>query len=412
MNKRRCTAPVLLVLLCLVLAQLVACGPGSTPPSGNESSSLTIVHSRPPQPEPEPEPEPEPLPELRVRFSAVGDNLIHGGIWREAKKRAGGEGYDFAYAYADVAYFFQDYDVNWMNQESLVMAGREPSGYPMFCTPAEIGTALYDVGWRVFSLSNNHSYDKGASGITDTLDFWASMPEDVRVAGFYTEDMSDASIVTHEVNGITIAYLSYTEHSNGLPTPGSATAHVIYTSQLETIEWQVRQASQLADAVVVSVHWGVEGSHNVTDAQRSLAQNLADWGATAVIGTHPHVMQPMEELTAADGRSVPVAYSLGNFLSTQEAAPNLVGLILTFELVRTPLDYENYGPLAVENIRVYPTVTHYEQNRQNIGNHMLRDYTDELAQRHFIRGRQSNFSVEYCQTLASKYIDPQYLVLD
>ena len=69
------------------------------------------------------------------------------------------------------------------------------------------------------------------------------------------------------------------------------TANIIYTSQQDVMEQQVRVARQEADFVVVGVHWGVEDSHNITQAQRTLAQSLADWGADVIIGTHPHVLQ-------------------------------------------------------------------------------------------------------------------------
>ena len=113
------------------------------------------------------------------------------------------------------------------------------------------------------------------------------------------------------VDGVKIAYLSYTEHTNGIPRNSKMTANIIYTSQQDVMEQQVRAARQEADFVVVGVHWGVEDSHNITQAQRTLAQSLADWGADVIIGTHPHVLQDAEWSTAADGRNVFVAYSLG-----------------------------------------------------------------------------------------------------
>lgn len=97
----------------------------------------------------------------------------------------------------------------------------------------------------------------------------------------------------------------------------------------------MRAARQEADFVVVGVHWGVEDSHNITQAQRTLAQSLADWGADVIIGTHPHVLQDAEWRTAADGRNVFVAYSLGNFLSTQSKPDQLIGAVLTLELEQT-----------------------------------------------------------------------------
>ncbi len=93
-------------------------------------------------------------------FSATGDDLIHDGIFLQAKQR-GGDHYDFSFAYENMRDFYTQFDVNWLNQETLVNDAFAPSGYPMFSTPGEITDTLYSLGFRVFSLSNNHSYDKG-----------------------------------------------------------------------------------------------------------------------------------------------------------------------------------------------------------------------------------------------------------
>lgn len=111
------------------------------------------------------------------------------------------------------------------------------------------------------------------------------------------------------MNGVTIAYLSYTDHTNGIPQSSAMTANVIYTSQRDVMEQQVRRARELADFVVVGVHWGVEDSHKITQTQWDLAQQLSDWGADVILGTHPHVVQDAEWKTSVDGRQTFVAYS-------------------------------------------------------------------------------------------------------
>ena len=241
----------------------------------------------------------------------------------------GDAAYSFDYCYEKLVPFYRQFDVNWINQETLCTDELAPSSYPCFSTPGDCARSLYRAGVRVFSLSNNHTYDKGSAGIAATLRFWASMPEDVVTCGLWRGEEDYGSIPLQTVNGVTIAYLSYTEHTNGIPRSSGMEANVIYTSQTDVISQQVRQAAALADFVVVGVHWGVENSHTITEAQRHLAQSLADWGADVIIGTHPHVLQNAEWRTAADGRQVFVAYSLGNFLSTQNQPDQLLGAILT-----------------------------------------------------------------------------------
>ena len=356
------------------------------------------------------EPEPEPVVET-VRFSATGDNLIHSKIYQQAAARAVGDAaYSFDYCYANLVPFSSDFDVNWINQETLCTDELAPSTYPCFSTPGDCARALYRAGFRVFSLSNNHTYDKGASGIAATLRFWASMPADVVTTGLWRGEADYGTIPLHTVNGVTIAYLSYTEHTNGIPRSSAMEANVLYTSQTDVIEQQVRQAAQLADFVVVGVHWGVEDSHTITGAQRTLAQQLDDWGADVIVGTHPHVLQNAGWLTAEDGRRVFAAYSLGNFLSTQSKKDQLIGAVLTLRLQKTTSP-DGTVQLEVLDPQLHPTVTHYGAGKSDVRTYLYRDYTPALAAAHGVRANDSDFSYDYIRAVAQQYIDPAFLDL-
>ena len=381
--------------------------PGRAPVSA-EPSAPPPVSSLPA--EPEPEPEPQPVVET-VQFSATGDNLIHSKIYQQAAARAVGDAaYSFDYCYANLVPFYSDFDVNWINQETLCTDELAPSTYPCFSTPGDCARALYRAGFRVFSLSNNHTYDKGASGIAATLRFWASMPADVVTTGLWRGEADYGTIPLHTVNGVTIAYLSYTEHTNGIPRSSAMEANVLYTSQTDVIEQQVRQAAQLADFVVVGVHWGVEDSHTITGAQRTLAQQLADWGADVIVGTHPHVLQNAGWLTAEDGRRVFAAYSLGNFLSTQSKKDQLIGAVLTLRLQKTTSP-DGTVQLEVLDPQLHPTVTHYGAGKSDVRTYLYRDYTPELAAAHGVRANDSDFSYDYIRAVAQQYIDPAFLDL-
>ena len=355
-------------------------------------------------------PEPQPVV-TTLRFSATGDNLIHSPIYSQAARRAAeGEGYSFDYCYMNLLDFYAQQDINWINQETLCSKELAPSTYPCFSTPGECAEALYRAGFRVFSLSNNHTYDKGAAGIAATLRFWETMPKDVITTGLWKGEADYGRIPIQTVDGVKIAYLSYTEHTNGIRQNKNMTANIIYTSQTDVIERQVRLARQQADFVVVGVHWGVEDSHAIVDSQRTLAQQLADWGADVIVGTHPHVLQDAQWLTAADGRRSFAAYSLGNFLSTQSRPDQLVGAILTLQLQKTTQPNGSVQ-CAVLAPQLHPTVTHYDAGKSNVRTYFLSDYTQELAAAHGVRANYSDFSLDRIQKIAQNNISTSFLAL-
>lgn len=344
-----------------------------------------------------------------LKVSATGDNLIHDGLYLQARSQATDGGYDFQSLYQHIAPFYQDFDINWINQETLVVDETTiaPSSYPCFATPSAMGKQLYEMGFRVFSLSNNHSYDKGADGIASTIAFWDSMPEDVVTTGFYAGESDYENIPLQTIDGVTIAYLAYTYGTNGIPQPNGATANIILNSQEDVMQHQIELARTQADIVVVGVHWGTEGSHIVHDTQRTLGQKIANWGADIIIGTHPHVIQSIETFTNENtGQIVPVAYSLGNFVSTQVEADNLIGIILTFDITKITQPDETFTA-TVGNVHAVPMVMYYDASYKNATAYLYRDYTNEIAATHCNR----NLKREYIQTVLTENISEEYLVL-
>lgn len=356
-------------------------------------------------PAPTPTPEPEPVVDT-VRFSASGDDLIHEGLYLQARERGSDGHYDFTYAYENLRDFYAGFDVNWLNQETLVNDEFPPSGYPCFSTPGDITNALYEIGFRVFSLSNNHSYDKGAGGIAASMAHWAAMPEDVVSMGFY--DLASYDNYAYQtVNGITFGYLSYTEHTNGIPTPQGGEYGVVYLEQTDVISRQIAAVRPNCDVLVISCHWGVEGSHVVEDSQVQMAQWLADQGADLIIGTHPHVTQNAQWLTAADGHTAFVAYSLGNFISAQSAHDNMIGALLDITIQKTTQP-DGSSAIALLEPKLHPVVTQYEAGYKNIRVYLLRDYTDELGAAH------GNFAMsrDSIRQVLTDSIDSAFLVLE
>lgn len=210
--------------------------------------------------------------------------------------------------------------------------GRAYGGYPMFNYHPSVVGDLKRSGFDLLQTANNHSADRGSKGIDRTLDSLeeAKMPgtgtrrADATREGY---DWSARYTVKRGESVYEFAVVACTYGTNGLPDPNSQV--LLCYDQREELLDQVRRLRADRDiaAVIVMPHWGNEYQPQPDEQQTALAQELADAGAAAVIGSHPHVVQPEAILTAKDGRRVPVAYSLGNFVSRQIGLPRLSSVI-------------------------------------------------------------------------------------
>lgn len=338
----------------------------------------------------------------RVSFAAVGDNLIHDTVYEQAAARSS-NGYDFTDAYDRIAHKIAEPDVAILNQETIISTEHNVSSYPMFNSPVEVGEEMLEIGFDVFNIATNHSLDCGEKGLISAINFWKSKNAVTCGAYLNSEDMSN--IPMNEVNGVKIAYLGFTDSTNGLSLPDDSEVILVRAKDESLIQQRIVEAKKKADVVIVSAHWGNEYTHEPTDYQRELAEKLASWGADVIIGTHPHVIQPVEYITNSDGRKTLVAYSLGNFISAQNRGPRMLGGLLNFEVVKN----NTTGEIALENVKFSGVVTHFGYGCSNIRVYPLEDYTEELASNHGVKSKTSDFSLQYLYDILNDVIDKQFL---
>lgn len=340
-------------------------------------------------------------------FVAVGDNLIHDTIYQQASERLSENGYNFAPAYEKIVPFINFTDFAFINQETLILPPPyEPSSYPRFSTPREAGDFLVRSGFNMFSIANNHSLDKGEKALADSIEFWRTQ-NGIIFSGAFTNTKDRDTVRIIEKNGIKVALIAATDTLNGLSLESNSSLHILLISDETLLEQMICAAKAQSDIVVVSVHWGSEYIIAPTKAQKTLAQKLADWGTDIIIGTHPHVLQPVEELTAADGRKTLVTYSLGNFISAQNEGMRLIGAMLSLELEKNA----KTGVTLYKNVAVTPLITHYEKNFKNITVYPIELYSPELARNHGVRKYTSRFNYNYIVNNTKKIIDGKYLSL-
>jgi poly-gamma-glutamate synthesis protein (capsule biosynthesis protein) len=283
----------------------------------------------------------------KIRLTAVGDMLAHDSINLAAKTEAG---YDYSPLFTEVQSYLSSGDVTYCNQEGP-SAGEELgiSGYPTFNAPKEFSRDIQKAGCNIVNLANNHIGDKGQTGIDLTLSNWETL-KPLAFTGANRSPQEQAQPKYFEVNGIKFAFIAFTDLSNNKTLdPFSVN---MFSNDL--IEQLAQEASKNADFVIASAHWGIEDSSKVSPSQKGWAQAMADSGVDLILGEGPHVLQPVEVIKTESGREVPVWYSLGNFLSTQLTAEQLVGGIAV-------MDFDIEGQkLKLSNMSFLPTYMHYE----------------------------------------------------
>lgn len=274
----------------------------------------------------------------KLSLIMVGDCLIHGAVYGDAKEN---DGYDFNPMLENVKDYISSYDLAFYNQESI-LGGTEIglSTYPRFNSPYEVGDAFRNVGFNLVGLANNHTLDRGEKAIINSKNYWNQF-KDIITAGSYSsvEDRDNVKIL--EKNGISYTLLSYTDLTNGLTFPDGKDYLVNKYSE-DKVRDDIAKVRDKVDLLLVSMHFGEEYSHVPNLRQREIARYLASLGVDIVIGHHSHVVQPIEFI----GETM-VIYSLGNFISAQRGIAKLTGLMASVDVVKTSYQGESY--INIEN---------------------------------------------------------------
>ena len=243
----------------------------------------------------------------KMSLVAVGDVLTHDAVLKDAKTT---DGYSFKQMFSYIKPMIQSYDLKYVNEESIIGGpSYKISGYPTFNAPDAVGDDLIDTGFNIVGLANNHAYDKGMKAILYSNQYWKE--KNVITAGTYSSQEERDSIKIYEKNGIKYAFLAYTTSLNGnnLPTDNEYLVN-IYSN--EQARFDIEKIKNQVDVIIVAMHWGDEYTNVPTNSQKEIASYLSSLGVNLIIGTHPHVVQPIQYV----GNTL-VIYSLGNFISNQ-----------------------------------------------------------------------------------------------
>ncbi len=340
-----------------------------------------------------------------VELVAVGDVLMHTPLLNYADN---GDGtYDFNSIFEVMRDDISKADIAVCNQETPVDPTCDPDGGISFIfnTPPEIVDAEINAGFDIATQCSNHTYDMSWDGILHTIDYWKSKSNQIKMIGANASQEERDTIFTYEKNGITFAMLNYTYGLNGfeLPEDMDYLVTLIDDYHYDTIVSDISCAKEMADFVIVFPHWGSEDVvGETTEFQDYWAEVFTEAGADLIIGTHPHVCEKIDWVTADNGNKALCYYSIGNYASNQQETPEVLGGMAKVKIVK-----ENGKTYIDESATgVVPVVTHNE----NLGGftdrvvcYKLSDYTEDLAYEHdiYVNGRD-NFSLDRLKELANE----------
>lgn len=316
---------------------------------------------------------------IDASFLAVGDNLIHGAIYYY--NQTGNGTYSFDSIYENTNYLTQAADLAYINFETICAGTElELSSYPTFNGPVEVIDGVNSAGFDWLSGASNHTFDRGEAGILSQLSYVRNKFPNMTMTGIHDSQEDANKSVVLDVNGLKVGVLDYTYGLNGFILP-EGKEYLVDLIDQDKMKSDMEKLTKVSDIQIVSIHWGNEYQFTPDQTQIDLAQYLSDFGVDVIIGTHPHVIQPMDYVIGKDGNETLVMYSLGNFLSAQDVNYRMLGGMATWNI-----EYNRTkDKVTFKDVKFLPTVTQIEGNYSYYRTYALKDWTDELAAKHTIR---------------------------
>jgi poly-gamma-glutamate synthesis protein (capsule biosynthesis protein) len=354
------------------------------------------------------------IPIQRVTFTFTGDLLFETANYADAQG-------DFSTYFAQIKPdLIGDFVVG--NQE--VVIGGEAlgvSGDPfVFNAPEGLAQELANAGFNVLTLSNNHVFDKGLLGITNTLINLKDVG--IHPIGLFDTPEDAQTIPILEKNGIKIALLTYTYAINRRPPENLGFITRVFLNAQRSFDAEreaqlrrdIQAAKAVSDAIIVAIHWGKEFTYTLSESQIAAARVMNEEGVDLIIGNHPHTPQTAQVLVNASGHRTIVFYSLGNLVSGETDIYRTndffnvmfqTGILVQATFIKnTSLDH-----IIVDDVRIIPIINHFERGRRDFRLISLENYTEELAEVHAQRETipffTKTFITQQMQSLYAEFLD-------
>ncbi|MEW9701136.1 CapA family protein [Paenibacillus sp. SI8] len=290
-----------------------------------------------------------------IHIAAVGDLMVKRYIISDAKRADGT--YSFDPLLAKVAPILKKADLTIGNLETTFAGTRgkksRKSRGPLFKCPDELAPALKRAGFDVLITANNHCMDFGTTGLLRTLRILNQ--KGIEHTGTSESLNKSKEYLIKSIKGIKIGILSYTSGLNGIPIPSNKSWMVNLIQTKKMIE-DIHNLKKHVDLLIVYMHFGNEYSHTPNLKQKQLVKLLFKHGAHVILGSHPHVLQPL----IVKGKQRLVMYSLGNFISTKlrRNIHTQSSIILNIKVKKNA-----EGKIIITETKYIPTLVHRKLER-------------------------------------------------
>ena len=316
-----------------------------------------------------------------AKLVAVGDNLMHRSCTLSAKNADGT--YDFTKHFANMADIFKAADLAVISQDTVlggIELGATSTETGIFNTAVELADGMADAGINVVLAANNHIMDEGSAGLNTMMSYFSTKYPNITLLGVNNSREAKDEPVYVETNNIKIAMINYSYGSNQTADL-DASSYLLNQYDEDWLSDILKQAREEADFIIAFPFWGEQNSMDYTQEQERQAQFLADNGVDLIIGSYPHVVEPVKWITAENGDRTLVYYSLGNFQSIQNTVENMLGGQANITISKEE-DGTHISDYSLDFV-----VTHYEQRESSeyydiVTTYPLADYTSDLAARH------------------------------
>ena len=345
------------------------------------------------------ESEKEPALSDEYKIVMVGDVLLHTPV-EESCRQADGS-YDYDSLFANKKDEILAADLALVNQE-VIIGGSELgiSGYPCFNADFSLCDALVNAGFDVICHATNHAMDKGSAGLLNCAKHWKEQYPQIMVLGIH--DSADTSTACGadpeilELGDFKVAVLNYTYGTNGISLPEDMPYAVDLLDE-EQVAADICKAEEMADFTIVCPHWGTEYRLTPDASQEKWVRIFLENGADLVLGTHPHVIEPIEWVTDPEnGHEMLVYYSLGNFVNWTSGTGEGVANRMVGGMAEVTVGRDETGEVKIKDYGVQPLISHVTSGPGGVTTYFLEDYSEKLGKENEIVSQDADFSLQYC----------------